>query len=122
MASFCLCTSSSLLWGERGKLFPLILSNIVGSLATWKLQPSSSFVETPCSPLNVEVSSCGQILLLPRLTRGKCYNNIYCDEGCTFINYVSLYNKVIVGVPLKNCKEEFKVMHVGIFKKNYCVA
>ena len=34
-------------------------------------QPSSSFVKTPRSPLNVEVSSCGQIFSLPTLTRGK---------------------------------------------------
>ena len=37
----------------------------------YTLRPSSSFVETPRSPLNVEVSLCGQIFLLPTLTRGK---------------------------------------------------
>ena len=60
------------------------------------LQPSSSFVETPCSPLNVEVSSCGQILLLPTLTRGKrgkCFNNLfYCDEGYTYCRYKKFLN------------------------------
>ena len=37
-------------------------------------QPSSSFVETPCSPLNVEVSSCGRIFSFPTLTWEKGEN------------------------------------------------
>ena len=36
-----------------------------------KLQPSSSFVETPCTPLNIEISPCGRMFSLPTLTRGK---------------------------------------------------
>ena len=39
-----------------------------------QLQPSSSFVETPRSPLNFEVASCGPIFSLPTLTRGKWGN------------------------------------------------
>ena len=39
-------------------------------------QPSSSLVEKPRSPLNVELSSCGRIFSLPKLTRGKGGNLI----------------------------------------------
>ena len=35
------------------------------------VQPLSSFVETPHSPLNAKVSSCGKIFSLPTLTKGK---------------------------------------------------
>ena len=37
-------------------------------------QPLASFVEIPRSPLDIEVSSCGQIFSLPTLTRGKAGN------------------------------------------------
>ena len=44
---------------------------IIANYTMANLQPSSSFVETPRSPLNVEVSSFGRIFSLPTLTRGK---------------------------------------------------
>ena len=49
-------------------------STPVSFLILGKLQPLSSFVETPRSPLNAEVSSCGQIFSLATLTRGKGEN------------------------------------------------
>ena len=43
----------------------------IGQVDLEGLQPSSSFVETLRSPLNIDKGE-----------RGKCFNN--CDEGCSF--------------------------------------
>ena len=60
--------------------------------------PSSRFVETPLSPLKVEISSCVRIFSLPTLTRGKEGNvSTVVTKVAEWHDLYGLYSRIMMG-------------------------